>query len=55
MENVQQKNQKQELKEELAGDQERKQEASDVSETWAEETIAEMDDFIESQGIYIRQ
>ncbi len=28
---------------------------SDVSETWAEETIADLDDFIESQGIYIRQ
>ena len=27
----------------------------DVSETWAEETIADLDDFIESQGIYIRQ
>ena len=26
-----------------------------VSETWAEETIADLDDFIESQGIYIRQ
>ena len=28
---------------------------SDISETWAEETIADLDDFIESQGIYIRQ
>ncbi len=28
---------------------------SEVSETWAEETIADLDDFIESQGIYIRQ
>ncbi len=26
-----------------------------VSETWAEETIADLDDFIELQGIYIRQ
>lgn len=26
-----------------------------VSETWAEDTIADLDDFIESQGIYIRQ
>lgn len=26
-----------------------------VSETWAEETIADLDEFIESQGIYIRQ
>ena len=26
-----------------------------VSETWAEETISDLDDFIESQGIYIRQ
>ncbi|MDO4323729.1 MAG: hypothetical protein Q4C61_14510 [Lachnospiraceae bacterium] len=31
------------------------QKSSDVSETWAEETIADLDDFIESQGIYIRQ
>lgn len=31
------------------------QQASAVSETWAEETIADLDDFIESQGIYIRQ
>jgi hypothetical protein len=29
--------------------------AGAVSETWAEETIADLDDFIESQGIYIRQ
>lgn len=27
----------------------------DISETWAQETIADLDDFIESQGIYIRQ
>ncbi len=27
----------------------------EVSETWAEETIADLDEFIESQGIYIRQ
>lgn len=26
-----------------------------ISENWAEETIADLDDFIESQGIYIRQ
>lgn len=26
-----------------------------VSDTWAQETIADLDDFIESQGIYIRQ
>ncbi len=26
-----------------------------VSETWAEQTIADLDEFIESQGIYIRQ
>lgn len=30
-------------------------EKSPVSENWAEETIADLDDFIESQGIYIRQ
>ena len=28
---------------------------ANISETWAEETIADLDDFIESQGIYIRQ
>lgn len=32
-----------------------KPENTDVSENWAEETIADLDDFIESQGIYIRQ
>lgn len=26
-----------------------------ISENWAEETIADLDDWIESQGIYIRQ
>jgi hypothetical protein len=26
-----------------------------ISENWAEETIADLDEFIESQGIYIRQ
>jgi hypothetical protein len=26
-----------------------------VSDTWAEDVIADLDDFIESQGIYIRQ
>ena len=30
-------------------------ERSEISETWAEETIADLDEFIESQGIYIRQ
>ncbi len=28
---------------------------SPVSETWAQETIEDLDDFIESQGVYIRQ
>lgn len=28
---------------------------SSPSETWAEDALAELDDFIESQGIYIRQ
>ena len=32
-----------------------KTQKSGVSETWAEETIADLDEFIESQGIYIRQ
>ena len=26
-----------------------------VSETWAQEIIEDLDDFIESQGIYLRQ
>lgn len=26
-----------------------------ISETWAEETIVDLDDYIESQGIYLRQ
>ncbi|MCD7765550.1 MAG: hypothetical protein LUH53_03405 [Lachnospiraceae bacterium] len=26
-----------------------------ISETWAEDTIADLDDYIESQGIYLRQ
>ncbi len=29
--------------------------AAEISETWAQDTIADLDDFIESQGIYIRQ
>lgn len=29
--------------------------AASISETWAQETIADLDEFIESQGIYIRQ
>lgn len=34
---------------------EEKREGQPISETWAEDTIAELDDFIESQGIYLRQ
>lgn len=30
-------------------------ESAPVSETWAQDTIEDLDDFIESQGIYIRQ
>ncbi len=26
-----------------------------ISETWAQDTIADIDEFIESQGIYLRQ
>ncbi|MDO4298300.1 MAG: hypothetical protein Q4C59_07475 [Lachnospiraceae bacterium] len=37
----------------IRGEQEKSKTA--VSETWAEDTIADLDDFIESQGIYIRQ
>ena len=41
----------------LKSDVNQTREADDtkISETWAEDTIAELDDFIESQGIYIRQ
>lgn len=31
------------------------QESGKISETWAQETIEDLDDFIESQGVYIRQ
>ena len=41
---------KQDAKKQESNDREHK-----ISETWAEETIADLDDFIESQGIYIRQ
>jgi len=30
-------------------------ESTPISETWAQDTIDDLDDFIESQGIYIRQ
>ena len=36
-------------------DEQKKKESASVSETWAQETIEDLDDFIESQGIYIRQ
>ena len=36
-------------------EQEANRRNQDISATWAEETIADLDDFIESQGIYIRQ
>ena len=36
-------------------DEQEKKETAPVSETWAQETIEDLDDFIESQGIYIRQ
>lgn len=36
-------------------DEQKKKESAPVSETWAQETIEDLDDFIESQGIYIRQ
>ena len=43
------------LKDTRQEEQEIGQPEADVSGTWAEETIADLDDFIESQGIYIRQ
>ncbi len=33
----------------------KEQEKQKISPTWAEETIMDLDDFIESQGVYIRQ
>ena len=38
-----------------SGEQLSAQKQSTISETWAQETIEDLDDFIESQGIYIRQ
>ncbi|MCD7715270.1 MAG: hypothetical protein LUI39_02310 [Lachnospiraceae bacterium] len=40
-----------------AGNAEQKPESAQrgISETWAEDTIADLDDYIESQGIYLRQ
>ena len=38
-----------------ASEQQSVQKHSAISETWAQETIEDLDDFIESQGIYIRQ
>lgn len=34
---------------------EERQTAEPVSETWAQDTLEDLDEFIESQGIYIRQ
>lgn len=39
----------------MASEQPSVQKHSVISETWAQETIEDLDDFIESQGIYIRQ
>ena len=39
----------------MASEQPSVQKHSAISETWAQETIEDLDDFIESQGIYIRQ
>ncbi len=44
-----------EEKKKVQTEPEKETEKPSVSETWAEETIADLDDFIESQGIYIRQ
>lgn len=30
-------------------------EQTEISETWAEDALADLEDFIEEQGIYIRQ
>lgn len=50
--------QKAEIKEsgETSGKEEKEEKRRpEVSSTWAEETIQDLDEFIESQGIYIRQ
>lgn len=36
-------------------EQNKEQNQTPLSETWAQDALAELDDFIESQGIYIRQ
>lgn len=46
---------KQEAKTEEIKKEETKTEEFQVSETWAHEVIEDIDDFIESQGIYLRQ
>ena len=48
------------LRKDVVASEEKKDKTSEtpkpeVSETWAEQTIADLDEFIESQGIYIRQ
>lgn len=42
---------KKDIREEIADEQEKPQ----LSETWAEDALADLEDFIEEQGIYIRQ
>ena len=37
------------------GEQEEKQEEFVLSETWAEDALADLEEWIEEQGIYIRQ
>lgn len=42
------------LEKELLGEENQKEEMQ-LSETWAQDGLQELEDFIEEQGIYIRQ
>lgn len=46
---------KKEKQEQGRTDEQENTKSAPVSETWAQETSEDLDDFIESQGIYIRQ
>ena len=46
---------KKEKQEQGCTDEQENTKSTPISETWAQETIEDLDDFIESQGIYIRK
>ena len=54
-ERVRMKEVEKEKQEQGRTDEQENTKSAPVSETWAQETIEDLDDFIESQGIYIRQ